>query len=53
MFSGMFRRAVELNADVDAERARATLEDGILRIELPLREVKKGPRRVPIEKRDR
>jgi len=51
--TGMFRRAVELNADVDAERARATLEDGILRIELPLREVKKGPRRVPIEKRDR
>ena len=50
--TGPFRRAVELNTDVDAENARATLEDGILRVELPLREARPGPRRVPIEKRD-
>ena len=34
--SGPFRRVVELNADVDAEEAKATYEDGVLRIELPL-----------------
>lgn len=50
--TGPFRRAVELNTDVDAEQARATLEDGILRVELPLRETVQGPRRVPIEKRE-
>ncbi|MGI9557624.1 MAG: Hsp20/alpha crystallin family protein [Solirubrobacterales bacterium] len=50
--TGTFRRAVELNTDVDAEQARATLEDGILRIELPLRDAGEGPRRVPIEKRE-
>ena len=33
--SGPFRRVVELSVDVDAERAQATYEDGILRIELP------------------
>ena len=49
--TGPFRRVVELNADVDAERARATLEDGILRVELPLREAGQSARRVPIEKR--
>jgi len=50
--TGAFRRAVELNTDVDPQQARATLEDGILRIELPLRDAGEGPRRVPIEKRD-
>ena len=50
--TGPFRRAVELNTDVDAEQARATLEDGILRVELPLRETVQGPRRVLIEKRE-
>jgi HSP20 family protein len=34
--TGQFRRVVELGADVDAERARATYADGVLRIELPL-----------------
>jgi HSP20 family protein len=48
--SGPFRRIVELQADVDAERAKATYEDGILRIELPLREQTETSRRVPIER---
>jgi len=34
--AGPFRRVVELGADVVAERARASYEDGILRVELPL-----------------
>ena len=45
--TGPFRRAVRLSADVDAGRTRATYDDGILRIELPLR-VREEPRRVPI-----
>ena len=36
--SGPFRRVVELQVEVDAERASATYEDGVLRIELPLRD---------------
>ena len=34
--AGPFRRLVELGTDVVAERAKASYEDGILRIELPL-----------------
>ena len=48
--SGPFRRIVELGVDVDAEKARATYEDGVLRIELPLREPAETSRRVPIER---
>ena len=48
--SGPFRRIVELQVDVDAERAKATYEDGILRIELPLRDQAETSRRVPIER---
>ena len=33
---GPFRRVVELGAEVDADRASATYEDGILRVEIPL-----------------
>ena len=47
--AGGFRRAVQLNADVVAEAARATYEDGILRVELPLRQGGQAARRVPIE----
>lgn len=50
--AGPFRRRVELGTDVDAERARATYEDGILRIELPLRRPSQVSRRVPIEHRE-
>src|SRR5436190_19001641 len=46
--SGRFRRAVRLNADVDAERSRATYEDGVLRVELPLRPPEEATTRVPI-----
>lgn len=46
--SGPFRRIVELGVEVDAERASATYEDGILRIELPLRDPAETSRRVPI-----
>jgi HSP20 family protein len=46
--SGSFRRVVELQVEVDAERASATYEEGILRIELPLRDPSENTRRVPI-----
>ncbi len=46
--SGPFRRIVELSAEVEAERAKATYEDGILRIELPLVTKSSQPRSVPI-----
>jgi HSP20 family protein len=46
--SGNFRRVVELQVEVDAERASATYEEGILRIELPLRDPNETTRRVPI-----
>ena len=48
--SGPFRRIVELGVDVDAENARASYEDGILRVELPLREPAETSRRVPIDR---
>lgn len=47
--AGPFRRVVELGADVDAEAARATYDDGILRVELPLVERTEVVRSVPIE----
>jgi len=46
--SGRFRRVVELQVDVDADRAKATYEHGMLRIELPLRDPGETTRRVPI-----
>jgi HSP20 family protein len=46
--SGPFRRIVELQVDVDADRAKATYDDGVLRIELPLRDPSETTRRVPI-----
>src|SRR5918999_1229556 len=45
--AGPFRRVVELGADVVAERARASYDDGILRVELPLAQPDR--RRVEIE----
>lgn len=48
--SGPFRRVVELSVDVEAEQAQATYEDGILRIELPIR-LAEAARQVPIERR--
>lgn len=46
--SGRFRRVVEFQVEVDAEAASATYDDGILRIELPLRDPGETTRRVPI-----
>ena len=48
--AGPFRRVVELGADVVAEDAKATYDDGVLRIELPLRSSATTSRKVPIEK---
>lgn len=48
--SGHFRRVVELQVEVDAERATATYEEGILRIDLPLRDPTEVTRRVPIDR---
>jgi HSP20 family protein len=47
--AGPFRRVVELSADPVAEEAKATYEDGILRVELPLRARSATSRSVPIE----
>ncbi len=49
--SGSFRRVVELQVEVDAERASATYEEGILRIELPLRDPSETTRQVPIDRK--
>ncbi|HET8815231.1 MAG TPA: Hsp20/alpha crystallin family protein [Solirubrobacterales bacterium] len=49
--SGQFRRVVELQVEVDAERATATYEEGILRVELPLRDPSETTRQVPIGRR--
>ncbi|MGH2881734.1 MAG: Hsp20/alpha crystallin family protein [Solirubrobacteraceae bacterium] len=48
---GQFRRVVELGADVRGQEAKATYEDGMLRIELPLAH-ETGPRPVPISRLD-
>jgi HSP20 family protein len=47
--SGPFRRIVELSVDVEAEDAQATYEDGILRVELPVR-AEEHARQVRIER---
>jgi HSP20 family protein len=46
--SGPFRRVIELQVEVVADQASATYEDGVLRIELPLRDPSETARRVPI-----
>jgi HSP20 family protein len=48
--SGHFRRVVELQVELDADRASATYEEGILRIDLPLRDPNQSTRRVPIDR---
>jgi HSP20 family protein len=50
--AGPFRRSVELGTDVVAEAARATYEDGVLRVELPLRQAGEVTRQVPIETKE-
>jgi HSP20 family protein len=46
---GPFRRLVELGADVVPEDARASYEDGVLVVEMPLARREEHSRRVPIE----
>jgi HSP20 family protein len=46
---GPFRRVVELGVDVDAERARARYEDGILVVELPIAGSRARPQTVAIQ----
>lgn len=48
---GPFRRVIELGAEVVSEQAKASYEDGLLRVELPLAGGETGPRVVPIESR--
>ena len=45
---GPFRRVVELGADVVAEEATATYDDGILRVEIPIAAPGDEKRQVPI-----
>lgn len=47
---GPFRRTISLGADVVADEASATYQDGILRVELPLADVEPRTRNVPIER---
>jgi HSP20 family protein len=46
---GPFRRVVELGADVVSDQAKASYEDGMLQIEVPLARPERAVRRVPIE----
>jgi HSP20 family protein len=48
---GPFRRVIGLGADVDADAARATYEDGMLTVELPI-VAPAGSRTVPIRHAD-
>ena len=50
---GPFRRVIPLGADVQADAAKATYRDGILRVELPILLPEKRTRTVPIEKAPR
>ena len=47
--SGPFKRVIELSVEVVAEEAQATYDDGILRVELPVK-APQGSRQVPIER---
>jgi HSP20 family protein len=46
---GPFRRVVELGADVIPEEAKASYDDGMLQVEVPLAPPDQSIRRVPIE----
>ena len=48
---GAFRRVVALGADVDADAAKATYEDGMLTVELPIKPTG-GSRTVPVSHAD-
>jgi HSP20 family protein len=46
---GPFRRVIALGVEVDGERARASYEDGILRVEVPVAAPRRERRTVPVE----
>lgn len=46
---GPFRRVVELGTDVIPEDAKASYDDGMLQVEVPLAPPEQSARRVPIE----
>ena len=48
--TGAFRRTIDLGVDVEAEQAKATFDDGLLRVELPIRLPDATARPVPIER---
>jgi HSP20 family protein len=50
---GPFRRVVELGADVVADKASATYDDGVLRVEIPVASPDDEKRQVPIRGRRR
>jgi HSP20 family protein len=45
---GPFVREIQLGMEVDAERAKASYEDGILSVRLPIARSEEEPRQVPI-----
>jgi HSP20 family protein len=50
---GPFRRVVELGAEVVADKASATYDDGVLRVEIPVASPDDEKRQVPIRGRER
>ncbi|MFL5885882.1 MAG: Hsp20/alpha crystallin family protein [Thermoleophilaceae bacterium] len=48
---GPFRRVVELGADVVADDAKASYDDGVLRLEVPLANADEQIREIPIRSR--
>lgn len=47
---GMFQRAIQLPADIDADKAKASFKKGVLRITLPkTAEAQSNRRRIPVE----
>jgi HSP20 family protein len=49
---GPFRRIVELGADVHADAAKATYEDGVLRIEIPIAAPEDVVRQIRVQSRE-
>ena len=47
---GPFRREIELGTDVDADKARATYDNGILRVEIPVVLPEERVRSIPVRK---
>jgi HSP20 family protein len=46
---GPFRREIDLGIEVDADRARATYDNGILRVEVPVIEPEERVRSIPVQ----